>query len=153
MTPRITEVGSYMHKLIYDGMKITALQCSIWQFLTNPSKWVSVDFTSHLKSSLIYPWQTIFLSQLSPSPHLFTTATIFYNFSTLNKGVFEGWVLLLLFVCLFVFTLFGALKFWAVPRMLGDGWMERGIEGGRNEGRERGRKGRMEKRRDGYMDA
>lgn len=37
--------------------------------------------------------------------------------------------------------------------MLGDGWMERGIEGGRNEGRERERKGRMEKRRDGYMDA
>ena len=57
------------------------------------------------------------------------------------------------FVCLFVFTLFRALKSWAMPRMLGDGWMERGIEGGRNEGRERGRTGRMEKRRDGYMDA
>lgn len=37
--------------------------------------------------------------------------------------------------------------------MLGDRWMEGGIEGGKNEERGGKRKGSMEKGRDGYVDA
>ena len=60
------------------------------QFLINSSKG---KYGYQLPPEVFFdlPMTNHFVSQLSPSAHLFSTTTVFNNYSTLNNRVFERW--------------------------------------------------------------